>query len=107
MKKSNIFANIPKQLNEELFEEIVSKDKFKIERIVSSGQSSPESGWYDQDSNEWVIVLKGEAVLSYENSDDVRLKAGDYINIPAHTKHKVAWTDPDIETIWIAVHYEG
>ena len=105
MKTSNIFQNIPQELGAELFENIVSKDNVKIERIVSKGHTSPQSGWYIQESDEWVIVLSGEAVLSFDSSDDVRLKSGDYINIPAGTKHRVSWTTPEEETLWLAVHY--
>ena len=105
MNKSNIFDSIPVTLKDELFEEIISKDGLKIERIVSYGHTTAEFEWYDQDSDEWVILLKGEAVLSFENRDDVRLKVGDYINIPAHTKHKVSWTPSDEESIWLAVYY--
>ncbi|MBU1659218.1 cupin domain-containing protein [bacterium] len=105
MKTSNIFAQIPKQLKEELFEELISKDSFKVERIVSYGHSSPQSGWYDQEGDEWVILLQGEAVLSFENSENLRLKSGDYINIPAHTKHRVSWTLPQTKTVWLAIHY--
>ena len=105
MKKANIFALIPKQLNEELFEELVSKDGLKIERIVSKGHITTEFEWYEQRSDEWVILLKGEAVLSFFDEDDVRLKVGDYINIPALKKHKVSWTKPNAETVWLAVHY--
>ena len=105
MKKENIFANITKNLDEEIFEDILLKKALKIERIISHGQSSPKEGWYDQEGDEWVMVLKGRAVLSFKESDDVVLESGEYINIPAHTKHKVAWTAPDEETIWLAVHY--
>jgi len=101
----NIFSEIPKDLQDELFEDIIKTDKLKIERIISYGHTSPKSGWYESQENEWVIVLKGEAILSFENSDDVRLNAGDYINIPALKKHKVSWTLPDTETIWLAIHY--
>jgi cupin 2 domain-containing protein len=105
MKTTNIFENIPKELKEELFEEILSKANLKIERIVSKGHITPDEQWYDQESDEWVIVLQGEAVLSFENADDVKLKCGDYLNIPAHTKHRVSWTLPESETIWLALHY--
>jgi cupin 2 domain-containing protein len=105
MNKSNIFDLIPATLKDELFEELISKDGLKIERIVSHGHTTPEHEWYDQRSNEWVILLQGEAVLSFLNEDDVRLKAGDYINIPAHKKHKVSWTKQDEDTVWLAVHY--
>jgi len=101
----NIFEQIPKNLQEEIFEDIIKTDKLKIERIISYGHTSPTSGWYEQKENEWVIILKGEAILSFENSNDVRLNIGDYLNIEAYTKHKVSWTLPNAETIWLAVHY--
>jgi cupin 2 domain-containing protein len=105
MKKSNIFANIPSEIKEELFEEIVKKEGLTIERIISKGHTTTESEWYDEENDEWVIVLKGEAILEFETSDDVRLKEGDYLNIPAHTKHRVSWTKENEKTIWLAIHY--
>lgn len=105
MKLENIFDSIPDNLDEEVFDLLLQNNQIKIERIISKGQSSPKSGWYDQDKNEWVIVLKGEAIISFENGEDANLKAGSYLHIPAHIKHKVKWTDPDAETIWLAVFY--
>jgi len=105
MKKSNIFSDIPSELKDEFFKDIVSKDGLKIERIVSKGHTTTQFDWYDQDTNEWVILIQGEAVISFENEDDVRLEAGDYLNILAHKRHKVSWTKPDFNTIWLAVHY--
>jgi len=105
MNKSNIFESIPKDLKDEFFQELVKKDSLKIERIVSYGHTTTEFEWYNQDSDEWVILLKGEAILSFIDEDDVRLKAGDYINIAAFKKHKVSWTLPNEESIWLAVHY--
>lgn len=102
---NNIFDAIPENLDKEIFEQLVESNGVRIERIISKGQKSPESGWYDQDSNEWVMLLKGEAILLFEDESTVKLKAGDFINIKAHKKHKVEWTAPDIETIWLAVHY--
>jgi len=103
--KNSIFANIPKELPDELFDELISNKTFKIERIVSKGHTSPQTGWYDQEENEWVFLVKGEALLEFENKK-VHLHEGDFINIPAHTKHKVAWTEPNCETIWLAVFYK-
>ena len=105
MKSHNIFSAIPGKLDQEVFELLAGNGGVTIERIISKGQKSPESGWYDQEKNEWVMVLKGKAVLSFEDQASVQLNEGDFINIPAHKKHKVAWTDPDNETIWLAVHY--
>ena len=80
-------------------------EHISIERIISMGHSSPESGWYDQDKDEWVVVLKGKGIISFEDDSEVMMEPGDYLNIPAHQKHKVIWTEPDIETIWLAVLY--
>jgi len=75
-------------------------------RIVSKGQSSPEGFWYDQDENEWLILLRGSAGLLFEGNDNIiELKPGDYINISANRKHRVEWTDGTTETVWIAVMY--
>jgi len=105
MPDNNIFAAIPQCLDQERVEKLVESKGVCIERIVSKGHTSPASGWYDQPKNEWVIVLKGEAIISFENESELRLSAGSYINIAAHKKHRVSWTDPDVETIWLAVHY--
>ena len=101
----NIFDKIPTDLPIEIFESIQENESIKIERIISKGHSSPESGWHDQDKNEWVIVLKGAATILFENNISTKLLEGDYINIDAHKKHKVSWTSPKVETIWLVVHY--
>lgn len=101
----NIFENIPTDLSDEVFENLAASDHVKIERIISQGHSSPESGWYDQEHNEWVMVLKGSAKLSFNNQPSVMLNKGDYLTIDAHQKHKVDWTDPEGETVWLAVHF--
>lgn len=105
LKSKNIFRDIPAPLKEEFFETLQSSDNIKIERIVSYGHVTQEGEWYDQTQNEWVILLSGEAILSFLDSDDVRLKAGEYINIPAHKKHRVSWTMPEKESVWLAIHY--
>ena len=102
---NNIFNAIPDDLSAEIFEQLVDTDKVRIERIISNGQQSPESGWYDQDKNEWLIILKGEAILLFDDESTIKLKTGDFTNIAAHKKHRVEWTKPDTETIWLAVHY--
>ncbi|MCX7066948.1 MAG: cupin domain-containing protein [Methylococcales bacterium] len=102
---NNIFANIPTELPEELFTSLLKRDNVHIERIVSQGHSTPIEQWYDQAWDEWVLVLEGHAVLVYEqNLQKLSMVAGDSVFIPAHTKHRVEWTVPDIQTIWLAVH---
>ncbi|VAW67648.1 hypothetical protein MNBD_GAMMA08-3049 [hydrothermal vent metagenome] len=105
MQINNVFSNIPENINQEIIEVLLQSKNIKIEKIISKGQCSPATGWYDQAQNEWVIVLKGEAKLVFEKGEDVDLVAGSYINIQAHKKHRVSWTHPDIETVWLAVFY--
>jgi len=102
----NIYSSIPVDIPQELFQDILATESFKIERIVSKGHASPKDFWYDQDENEWVILLKGSAGLLFEGNDDImELKPGDCINIPSHLRHRVEWTDPNTETVWIAIRY--
>ncbi len=99
---ANIYEKIPKQLTLEAFEDIINSQHVKIERIVSKGNSS---NWYDQTQDEWVLLLQGHAILAYENGEQLTLQAGDYLHIPAHTKHRVLWTTNETESIWLAIHY--
>jgi len=104
--KGNLFDGIPIELPEELFDTLSEAEGVKIERIVSRGQASPPGYWYDQERSEFVLLVQGSAGLRLEGEEElVTLKAGDYLNIGAHVKHRVEWTDPDCETIWLAVHY--
>lgn len=102
--KENIFENIMIDKNKEQFFDLLKNDKIKIEKIVSNGQSSPINFWYEQEKNEFVLILKGNAIIEYEHSD-IELKEGDYINIKAFTKHRVKYTNKDEPTIWLAVFY--
>ena len=101
----NIFENLPSDLSNENFIDLINAKNVRIERIVSLGQTSPESGWYNQNENEWVIVLEGFGTILFEDGNEITLKKGDFINIPAHKKHKVSKTDKKNVTIWLAVFY--
>lgn len=102
---TNLFAELPGRLPEELFETLLTGNKVRIERIVSHGHASPDGFWYDQDQHEWVVVLKGAATVKFEDRS-LELRPGDFVNISAHQKHRVEWTTPDEPTIWLAVHYD-
>lgn len=92
-----------KGTKEEYFEILEKNDNLKIERIVSTGQISNE--WYDQDSDELVFLLQGEASIQFEdNSEQLNLKSGDYFKIKAHKKHKVIFTSQEPPCIWLAIH---
>ena len=102
----SLFEGIPIELPEEIFDTLYSKGSVKIERIVSRGHASPKGFWYDQDWNEFVLVVQGSAGLKLKGASDiVVLRAGDYLNIASRVKHRVEWTDAACETIWLAVHY--
>ncbi len=105
MKCENLFSGIPPKLPEELFTTLHRAESLRIERIVSEGHRSPEGFWYDQDEHEWVVVLEGKAAIQFEGEPEpVELVRGSYLNIPAHRKHRVAWTSPTEKTIWLAIH---
>ena len=102
----NLFSDIPDDLPDELCEKLLEAGSVRIERIVSSGHASSEGFWYDQEDHEWVVVLQGEARLLFEGDDEpIPMRPGDFVNIPAHRRHRVEWTTPDEPTIWLAVFY--
>lgn len=104
----NIYSNIPEELPSELSEEIIHNSSFKLERIISRGHATPKGQWYDQTEHEWVILLKGSAGIRVEGEAGiVVLTPGDYMHLPAHLKHRVEWTDPETETLWLALHYRN
>jgi cupin 2 domain-containing protein len=104
----NLFAEIPSSLPKELMEQLLQTESVRIERIISWGHASPPGFWYDQDHAEWVAVLAGAARLEFaDGASPIELKPGDYLTIPAHQRHRLAWTTPDEPTIWLAVHCVG
>lgn len=103
----NLFAGIGvADSPSEQFEELLSRSGFRVERIVSGGQASPPGFWYDQDVGEWVVLLSGAAEVQFENeAESRRMVPGDWVNIEAHRRHRVNWTDPSQPTVWLAIHY--
>jgi cupin 2 domain-containing protein len=105
VEAGHLQADLPPSVAAERFDDLVRSPSVRIERIVSQGQCSPLTGWYDQDEHEWVMVVQGSATLVFEDGTSLALSAGSHVNIPAHIKHRVAWTDPDQLTVWLAVFY--
>lgn len=104
---TNIFADIPAALPEELIETLKETVNVRIERIVSLGHASPPGFWYDQPQHEWVILLQGAARLRIEGEEQaVEMTPGSFVDIPAHKRHRVEWTDPVQVTVWLAVFYK-
>ncbi|WP_350356521.1 cupin domain-containing protein [Methylocystis iwaonis] len=101
----NLFANVPERLIDEEITILAELPGARIERIVSTGQASQPGFWYDQEQAEWVVLLGGSAGLLFEGEAAPRiLRPGDYVEIPAHARHRIEWTDANEPTVWLAVH---
>ena len=108
MEVHNIYGEIPSAENEEIFEPLLEREGFRLERIVSHGHATPSGQWYDQETDEWVLLVTGSAGLRFEGHAEVRnIGPGDFLLIPAHSRHRVEWTAPGEPTIWIALHFRG
>jgi cupin 2 domain-containing protein len=106
MESGNLYRNIPSDLPEEISECLATGKGARIERIVSKGHHSDPGFWYDQDDHEWVLLVRGEARLRFEEGNRVaHLTEGTYVNIRAHERHRVEWTLEGAETVWLAVFY--
>ncbi len=101
----NIFKGIPDNIPNELTEILCCSNNIRIERIVSEGHVTPDGTWYDQQQNEFVLLLSGAASIEFAEQE-VALQPGDHLTIPAHTKHRVKWTDPKIKSIWLTVFFD-
>ena len=102
----SLFAAVSSDLPEEQLSTLLQTENFRLGRIVSTGQTTSEGEWYDQEENEWVLVLQGSAEIRFEEGDVTRtLSPGEYLQISAHVRHRVEWTDPDQPTIWLVLHY--
>ncbi len=105
MALTNIFAELDASTKAEQLTELLARPGVRIERIVSQGQASPPGFWYDEPQHEWVILLAGAARLRFEDEvTDRVLKTGDFVEIIPHRRHRLAWTDPERPTVWLAVH---
>jgi cupin 2 domain-containing protein len=104
MNKKNIFENVIIDKDNEEFTKILRDKDVRIERIVSNGQKSEDDFWYEQDENEFVLLLEGEAILEFENKD-IKLKKGDFVDIKSRQRHRVKYTSLSQPTIWLAVFY--
>ncbi len=101
----NLLEAVPDRAPEEIVTELLSRPEVRIERIVSTGQATPVDAPYDQDHDEWVLLLAGAAGLWIEGEGDCRLRPGDCMFIPARRRHRVTFTAADQPTIWLAIHF--
>ena len=99
MRIGNLFAEAAPPPAGERFEELLRHRNLVVERIVSSEDITPCE--YIQSQDEWVVLLKGEAVLVVAG-ETMTLKAGDYLFLPAGTPHTVQRTSEG--ALWLAIH---
>jgi len=105
IRAGNLFAQISARAAQEEIAVLAEAAGARIERIVSTGQASPPGFWYDQAWTEWVVLLTGKAALRFESEPELRVLApGDWLEIPAHARHRVEWTDAERPTVWLAAH---
>ena len=96
----------PGKLAEEFAETLHARPGLRIERIVSTGQATPEGEWYDQADDEWVLLVSGAArLLIAGEARERELLPGDWLLLPAHCRHRVTWTESDPPTVWLAIHF--
>lgn len=108
IQTDNLFNGIPPTLQKELFDTIAESGMVRIERIVSDGHATPPDQWYDQEWDEWVLLVSGGATLRFDDgSACLILLPGDHVLIPAGRRHRVERTDTGQKTIWLAVHFIG
>ena len=104
----NLLRDLPPAAEDELVTRLARGGAFRLERIVSWGQVTPEGVWYDQDQDEWVLLLSGAADLLIEGEAmPRRLRSGDFLLLPAHRRHRVEWTDKEAATVWLALHFSA
>ncbi len=101
----SLLADVPHRLEAERFDPLLTAAHVRIERIVSTGQTTPPGEWFDQAWDEWVVVITGAAEILLEDEDVPRsLGPGDYLFLPAHVRHQVIWTMSEQPTVWLAIH---
>jgi cupin 2 domain-containing protein len=105
ISSGNLLSNPPVSRHiPESFEPILVNDSVMVERIVTNGSFITPGPWYDQEKDEWVVLLKGNAELEFENDKALMLKTGDYVFIPAYKRHRVAAVSKNPRCVWLAIH---
>ena len=102
----NLLLDLPNAQAGEVFTELLARPGLRIERIVSAGQSSKDDFFYDQEQAEWILLLQGGAELELEGRiQPVKLQQGSCLHIPAHCRHRVLSTSKQVQTVWLAIHF--
>jgi len=94
----NLYLKEEPSENSELFSTLFQNGSLKIESIRSWLKDPGE--YYNQEQDEWVLLLSGEAKLEIDNQT-FDLQSGDYCFIPKHTSHRVLSTSKN--ALWLGV----
>lgn len=104
MEINNLFDSLVTESDNEIFDMIVKTNNIKLERISSFGNTTSPGEWYDQDDDEWVFLVKGNANILFKKDNElVKMEAGDHILIPKRIKHRVEYTSQD--ALWLTLHH--
>jgi len=98
---NNIFTPNRDNTKNEHFDTLLLTKNIHIEKITSHGQTSEQ--WYEQDGDEWVVLIEGEGRLLFEDGSELTLQKGEHVHIPKRQKHKVIYTSEP--AIWLAIHF--
>ena len=86
----------------EIVEILKENENVRIEKIISTGQTTD---WMEQEQEEFVMLIQGEAIIEYENKNQ-ELRAGDTVIIKKNEKHRVSYTSENPCCIWICIFYD-
>ena len=84
-QRGNLFAGTNTQASGEDFLTLLETAGARVERIVSRSHSSPPGFWYDQDEDEWVMLVRGTAALEFDGGEIVA------IALPAPARMPSGW----------------
>ncbi len=104
-QKGNLITEFPVNAAlPESFEILLQTKEILIERIVTNESFIAPGPWYDQEKDEWVVLLQGKAEIEFEGNETLTLLEGDFLLIPAHKRHRVLSVSKTPPCIWLAIH---
>jgi cupin 2 domain-containing protein len=101
----NLITDLPINADDpESFETLINTEEILIERIVTNQSFSAPGNWYNQERDEWVLLLQGRAKIEFEKKEMHSLEKGDFLFIPAYKRHRVNVVSKSPNCIWLAIH---
>lgn len=104
MKRGNLFGPYASAGDGERIDVLLRAGGVVLERIRSDGHVTPPGSWYDQERDEWVVLVSGSAAIRFEDGGLLEMGPGDWVMIPAHARHRVERTSSP--AVWLALHLD-